>query len=76
MSKKVLNITVISIFAILAVGFVVLRFVNSGAESGNLFTVSEIKNDDSTYKYVAEKCAAGFFSSDSENCVNLREARP
>ena len=72
---KKMNLIAIIIFVVLGLAYFFLKSVATNQERSNVFSVSEIKNDDSTYKYVKEKCDSGFFSQDSENCVNLRKAR-
>ncbi len=72
---KKMNLIAIIIFVVLGLAYFFLKSVATNQEKSNVFSVSEIKNDDSTYKYVKEKCDSGFFSQDSENCVNLRKAR-
>lgn len=44
-------------------------------EKANIYSVSDIQYDDSTYRYVKAKCDSGFFEYNSENCINLRDAR-
>ena len=72
---KKMNLIAIIIFVVLGLAYFFLKSVATNQEKSNVFSVSEIKNDDSTYKYVKETCDSGFFSQDSENCVNLRKAR-
>ena len=76
MKPKTIITIAITLFVLLAIAWLLLNKVAAGGESSNVYSVSEIRYDDSTYNYVKEKCDEGFFSEDSENCVNLREARP
>lgn len=72
---KALKIIAMFMVALLAILYFGARYMATSMEKENVFSVSEIRNDDSTYKYVKEQCDSGFFGADSENCQNLREAR-
>ncbi|MGB4813271.1 MAG: hypothetical protein WBP13_12440 [Methylophilaceae bacterium] len=71
------NIKVIAlvIVAVLVIAYFGLKLVVNDQQKSNVFSVSEIKYDDSTYNYVKKQCDSGFFEKDSQNCKNLREAR-
>ncbi len=45
-------------------------------ESQNIYSMSDLKYDDSTYNYVKQKCEEGFFPANHRNCENMRAARP
>lgn len=60
---------------VLGGGSLVMKLIVDSDMKSNIYSVSEIRHDDSTYRYVKEKCDSGFFDYDSENCVNLRTAR-
>jgi len=53
-----------------------LDLMNKKMGSENIHSVSMLKNDDSTYKYVKQKCEEGSFPPEHENCKNMRLARP
>lgn len=75
-NHKALYITGL-ILALIWVGAkLVTEALTRKVERDNVFSVSEIRNDDTTYRYVEEKCDRGFFAVESENCANLRVARP
>lgn len=72
---KIIKWAALIMAGVLVVAYFVLKLVVNDQQQSNLFSVSEIRNDDSTYKYVKEQCDSGFFATDSQNCKNLREAR-
>ncbi|MGG4610572.1 hypothetical protein [Providencia sp. Me31A] len=74
MSNK-LKYTSIGLFVFLGASWLILSYFNENIEKSNTFTVSQIKYDNTTYRYVKEKCDSGFFEKNSENCINLRAAR-
>lgn len=73
--KHKTGIFAIGLFVVLGVLWLFLNGASQHMEKSNQFSLSEIKYDDSTYRYVKEKCDSGFFEYNSENCINLRQAR-
>lgn len=74
-AEKIIVIVAIVVFALLALGYVVSKYLVTNMEQSTVFSVREMRNDDSTYYYVREQCASGNFAQDSVNCRNLRAAR-
>ena len=72
---KHIKIVALILFSVLAVAYVALKMLVNDQQKSNVFSISEIKNDDSTYKYVKQQCDSGFFEKDSQNCKNLSRAR-
>lgn len=75
MTNNKLKYLAIGLFIFLGVAWMALKFITGNFEKSNIYTVSEIRHDDSTYRYVKEKCDSGFFEENSQNCINLRKAR-
>lgn len=74
MKNKKLTYFAIGLFLFLGISWIALEYVTTSMEKANTYSVSDIKYDDSTYRYVKEKCDNGFFEDNGENCTNLRES--
>lgn len=75
MKNKKLTYMGIGLFLFLGIAWVALEYLTTSMENANIYSVSDIQYDDSTYRYVKAKCDSGFFEYNSENCINLRDAR-
>jgi len=75
MKNKKLTYMGIGLFLFLGIAWIVLEYLTTSMEKANIYSVSDIQYDDSTYRYVKAKCDSVFFEYNSENCINLRDAR-
>lgn len=74
MKNKKLTYFALGFFLLIGIAWIVLEYITTSMEKANIYSVSDIKYDDSTYRYVKEKCDSNFFEYNSENCTNLRES--
>lgn len=74
-TMKKLNIVAIVLFCLLGAGYLASKWAAAHFEQQNVYSVSELKYDDTTYNYVKGKCDSGEFAHDSQTCANLRQAR-
>lgn len=75
MKNKTAVYILVGMIVVLGGGTLIMKLIVDSEMKSNIYSVSSIRHDDSTYRYVKEKCDSGFFDHDSENCVNLRAAR-
>ena len=78
-TQKKKNTTLIFLAIAIFLVLVALKFGLSGLaeklEGENIYSLSDLKYDDSTYNYVKKKCDEGLLSANSVNCQNMRIAR-
>lgn len=73
-SNKLVTIA-ITLFAVLAIAYFFLQQQVKTNGSSNVYSMSDLKYDDTTYKMVKENCDSGAWKADNINCINVKNAR-
>jgi hypothetical protein len=73
-SNKLVNIA-ITTFVVIGLVYFFLQSQVKNYGSSNIYSMSDLKYDDTTYKMVKENCDSGSWPADNINCQNMKKAR-